>query len=80
MGNHLQPGGQWVPGLGPELCCQFRAVQLLCLGQCLSHYLQAPVTGETGKRAEQMLLLRGEGILPDRKVPYGGSLEVRHQG
>ena len=44
MGNHLQPGCQWVPGLGPELGCKFWTVQLLCLGQGLSHNLQTPGT------------------------------------
>ena len=47
MGNHLQPGCQWIPGLGPELFCQFRAVELLGLGQGISDYLQTPVTGQT---------------------------------
>ena len=72
MGNHLPPGCQWVPGLGPELGCQFRAVQLLCLGQGLSHYLQAPVTGETGNRAEQMLLLRGREFYLTGRCLMGG--------
>mgnify|MGYP007123548045 CR=1 FL=1 len=47
MGYHLQPGCQWIPGLGPELFCQFRAVELLGLGQGISDYLQTPVTGQT---------------------------------
>ena len=45
MGHHLQPGCQWVPGLGPELSSKFRAVQLLGLGQGLSHNLQTPGAG-----------------------------------
>ena len=47
MGNHLQPGCQWVPGLGPKLGCKFRAVELLGLGKGLSDYLQTPGTGQT---------------------------------
>ena len=60
MRNYLQPGCQRVPVVGMELGGQFGAVQLLGLGQGLSHYLHTPCTGQTLKGLSKGCV-KGEG-------------------
>ena len=67
MGHHLQPGCLRVLE-GADPGGQFRTIELLGLGQGLSHYLQTPVTGQTGQGLGKGCV-KGEGSLPGSVGP-----------